>query len=92
MAPTTFTGVVVGVTQNVVSTTRYCWLQKTGLSSLLTNGTVLIGLQVTRSATTAGACDVYPLNSVDGSGQQPMLGEVSVVGATTEFSLVKLTI
>jgi len=90
VAPTTFTGALVGVTQNVVTAANFCWLQTKRTTSLLTNGTVIVGLHVTRSATTPGACDVYPLNSVDGSGQQPMVGDVESVGATTEFSLVNL--
>ncbi len=92
VAPTTVTGPVVGVSVCPVTATYYCWLLKVGLQAVLTNGTVILGLAVDRSATTPGAVDVYPLNSVDTSGQQAMLGTVYSVGATTEYSLVKFNI
>jgi len=92
VAPTTFTGVVVGVTSCVVAASYYCWLLIKGCASVLTNGTVISGKAVNRSETTAGAVDVYPLNSSDTSGQQPMLGFVETVAATTNYSLVNFNI
>ena len=90
--PTTPTGVPVGVTPLAVTADYYFWLQTWGPCPVLTNGTVIVGYMVSPGATTAGSVDVYPLNSVDASGQQPMVGVVSRVGATTEFSHVDLRI
>ncbi len=92
VAPTTFTGVVVGVTVCAVTENYYCWLLKKGATAALTNGTVIVGKAVNRSETTAGAVDVYPLNSSATSGQQPMIGFVESVGATAEYSLVDFNI
>ena len=88
VAPTTFTGVVVGVTVCDVTAEYYCWLLRKGLQAVLGNGTLVLGKAVTRSETTPGAVDVYPLNSVDASGQQPMIGTVATVGGSTDYSLV----
>ncbi len=90
--PTTITGIPVGVTPIAVPLSYYFWLQTWGPANVLTNGTVIRGLTVVPSGTTAGAVDVYPLNSVDTSGQQPVVGTVMSVGATTEYSLVFLTL
>ena len=92
VAPTTPTGIVVGVTVRAVTAAYYCWLLKKGPKAVLTNGTLIRGLGVCRSGTTAGAVDVYPLNSVDASGQEVMIGEVMTVGASTEYSLVNFNI
>lgn len=90
--PTTATGVPVGVTPISVTANYYFWLQTWGPAAVLTNGTVIVGKTVAPGATTPGSVDVYPLNSVDASGQQPVVGIVQTVGATTEYSLVYLTI
>ena len=92
VAPISFTGVVVGVTVRAVTATYYCWLLKKGNGAVLTNGTVVVGKAVNRGETTPGSVDVYPLNSVDTSGQQPQLGFVQSVGASTEYSLVDFNI
>lgn len=92
VAPTTFTGIVVGATVRVITASYYFWAKKKGDAVLLTNGTVIVGKAFTRSGTTAGAIDVYPLNSADASGQQPMLGTVQTVAGTTEYSLCYLNI
>lgn len=92
VAPTSFTGVVVGVTSCIVAASYYCWLLIKGAGSVLTNGTLVLGRGVTRSETTAGAVDVLPLNSVDTGGQQPMLGFVETLSATTNYTLVNFNI
>jgi len=92
VAPTTHTGVVVGASICAVTTTYYCWLQTKGPAAMLTNGTVVLGLAVDRSGTTAGAVDVYPLNSGDTAGQEQVIGTVMSVASSTEYSLVNLNI
>ena len=92
VAPTAFTGIIVGATVRVVTAAYYFWAKKLGDAVMLTNGTVILGKAFTRSGAVAGAIDVYPLNSVDASGQEPMLGTVQSVGATGEYSLCYLNI
>ena len=90
--PTTPTGAPVGVTPIAVTASYYFWLQTWGPAAVLTNGTLIVGYMASPGATTAGSVDVYPLNSVDGSGQQPIVGVASRVRPTTEFSLIDLRI
>jgi hypothetical protein len=92
VAPTTPTGVVVGVTTCEVPINYYCWLLRKGTSSALINGTVIRGLGVTRGLTTAGSVDVVPLNTSDTSGQEQQLGTVETVGGSTEYGLVNFNI
>lgn len=82
----------IGVTPCAVTAAYYCWLQTWGPCAVLTNGTVIVSLNLAPSGTTAGSVDVYPLNSVAASGQEPVIGWVMSVGATAEHSLVFLTI
>ena len=90
--PTTPTGAPVGVAPVAVTADYYFWAQTWGLAAVLTNGTIIVGYTVTPGATTAGSVDVCPLNSVDASGQQPMVGVVSRVIATAGYSLIDLRI
>ena len=90
--PTTPTGVPIGVTPRSVTAYYYFWLQTWGPAAVLTNGTALLGKAVRPGETTAGSVDVFSLNSVDADGQEPVIGWVMTVSATTEYSLVFLTI
>lgn len=90
--PTTPTGIPVGVTPVAVAVDEYFWLQTHGSCSVLINGTVIVGYLVTAGATTAGSVDVHPLNSVDGSGQQAVIGYVERVQATTQHGDIFLTL
>jgi len=90
--PTTATGIPIGVTPGAIAATRYGWLQTWGPCNVLTNGAVLVGKTVSPGGTTPGSVDVYPLNSGDNNGQEPVVGYVMSVGATTEYSLVFLTL
>ena len=92
VAPITVTGIVVGCTPLAVTADYYFWAQTWGQAAVLTNGTLIRGLNVVRSGTTAGAVDVNPLNSVDASGQEQIIGNCRAVMATTEYSLIFLTI
>lgn len=90
--PTTPTGVPVGVTCVDVPIDNFFWCQTHGSCTVLINGTVIVGNLVTAGATTAGSVDVHPLNSVDASGQQVVVGRVETVMATTEHGDIFLTI
>ena len=87
IAPTTETGVLVGVAMRVVTANYYCWLQKKGTCNVLTNGTLVKGSQVSRSTTTPGAVD-----TLVGDGTVPNIGECMSIGGSTEYSLISLDI
>lgn len=89
IAPTTETGVLIGVSLRAVTKAYYCWLQVKGSAAVLTNSTVVVGEGVTRSLTTEGAIDAYDEN---GTSNLAMIGTVQSVGATEEYSLVYLDI
>lgn len=90
--PISATGVPIGVTPRSITAEWYGWLQTWGPCAVLTNGVLVLGKAIGPGGTTVGSVDVYPLNSVDASGQEPAIGWVMSVGATTEYSLVFLTI
>lgn len=87
IAPTAETGVLVGVAVRVVTANFYCWLQKKGPCVVLTNGTLVKGSQVSRSTTTPGAVD-----TLNGDGTVPNIGECMSIGGSTEYSLISLDI
>lgn len=82
------TGCVVGVTNRVVSASRYCWLQTKGIASVLTQGTVVLGMKVVRSTSTPGAVAPHITTGDDSS----TIGVVSVIAANAEHSLINLDI
>ena len=98
IAPTTLTAPVMGVTPRAVTASYYCWLQTWGPAAVLTNGTLIVGKMVSLGATTSGSVDTYPITLVEGApntyvpGDSPVLGVVMRVNATTEYSLIFLTI
>ena len=75
IAPTTFTGDVVGRTTRDMSDNNFGWAQRTGLAALLADGVPIIGQQLSRSNGVAGA--VEPI--------------VTTAGATGEFQTVAVT-
>jgi len=87
IAPTAETGALVGLSVRAVTANYYCWLQTKGPAVVLTNGTVVVGEPVTRSATTPGAVDPY---NEDGTSNLLPIGDVMSVGGTTEYSLIDL--
>jgi hypothetical protein len=89
VAPTTETGVLVGVAVREVTENYYCWLQVKGTCAVLTNSTVVVGEPVTRGQTAAGSVDAY---NEDGSTNLMPIGEVETVGGDGEFSLINLHI
>ncbi len=90
IAPTAETGCVVGVAVRVVTTLYYGWLQKKGTCAILTNGSLVVGEGVVRSATTPGSVDAY--NESGGATNALPIGDVQTVGASTQYSLINLNI
>jgi len=98
VAPTTFTGALVGVAVRAMTENYYGWFLTKGAAPILTNGTVIVGRAVSRSATTAGAVDTYPVTLSEGTpntyttNDHLKIGTVMSVGGTTEYSLVNFNI
>lgn len=88
--PTTPTGAPIGVPMVSITNAQYGWLQTRGLSTVLTNGTVVIGDAVVTSATTAGAVD--PTTSTFAVVYLNLVGFVQVVATSTNYSTIQLTI
>jgi len=91
VSPTTPTGIPVGVIWvSSFTASYYGWIKTKGIAPVLCQGTVLVGKHVVVGLTDAGSVDVQPLNSVDASGQEIVVGTVLKAAADTEYSLVKL--
>jgi len=86
--PTTASGIPVGVVNHSSFTaTYYAWIKTKGVVPVLTNGTVVLGEPVVAGNTTAGSVDAY---NEDGASNNVIVGQVMAVGATTDYSLVKI--
>lgn len=89
--PSPNTARVLGVTPVAVAAGAYFWLQTSGPCSVLTEGTLVIGLSCQPSSTADGA--VTPFTLTEGTPNTeitPVVGHVMEVAATTEHSLVHL--
>jgi hypothetical protein len=53
--PTTASGSIVGAAVSVITNAQYGWIQTTGPTDMLCQGTIVVGTQVAASSTTAGA-------------------------------------
>ncbi len=92
VSPNPITGIPVGVTPIAVTEDYYFWLQTWGPAAVLTNGVLVLGQKVATGETTPGSVDVVPVNSNSSDGPEADVGLVINLGATTEYSLVFLTI
>lgn len=89
VAATSYTQRIVGVAPVVIAAASYGWLQTQGPAFVLTQGTVVIAEPVVGSATTAGACSPV---AAGGSETTQVIGTCMHVGATTNFSLIRLSL
>jgi hypothetical protein len=88
--PTTATGAVVGVAVSAIAVNHFGWIQTNGPCGVLTDGTLVIGQHVRVSDGTAGAVEALDR---DGSAEdEAEIGRVISLSATTEHSLIDLTI
>lgn len=87
VAPTTLTGIPVGVPIIPVTAGNFFWNQVKGPCPVLTQGTIVIGNVVGPSASAAGAVAALATTDIIGP-----VGDVMSVNATTEYSLVNLAI
>jgi len=81
-------GGIAGVPPIDVTSGYYFWNQVKGTCSILTDGTVTLGLQVALSNATSGAVEL----SVPATTTDLILGQVLQVSATTLYSLINLNV
>jgi hypothetical protein len=86
VAPAAETGAVMGVPIVDMDANAFGWFQTYGPSAVLTEGTVVLGHNVMRSDTTAGAVEPSSGSTLD------IVGTVILVDVTTDYSLIKLNI
>lgn len=87
VAPTSETGIPVGVTPIAVTTPNYFWLQTWGIASVWTQGALTTGFGVENSDSSPGAVCVAATGT-----QKTIVGTCSSYTAGTEYSLIFLTI
>jgi hypothetical protein len=86
VAPAAETGVVMGCPLVDMALSAYGWFQTYGPAAVLTVGTVVLGHNVVRSATVAGAVAPATSDILD------IVGTCMLVDVTTDYSLIKLNI
>lgn len=85
-AAASLSGAAVGVAVTAPTSGRFCFLQTRGLASVLTEGTLVIGMSAVGDTATAGACGPAA------AATEVVIGTVQMVEATTEWSGIFLTI
>lgn len=90
IAASTVVAATVGVAPHAVTADYYHWSQEGGLAAVLTDGTVVIGQHVRTSDATAGSVEALDRDGTHENEQA--IGVVHKVNATTEYSLIDLTI
>jgi hypothetical protein len=91
--PSPNTAVLTGVTPRALAANKFGWLQVGGPASVITQGTLAIGLSCQPSSSADGA--VAPFTLTEGTPNTeitPVCGNVMEVAATTEESLVNLRV
>lgn len=90
--PSPPTACLIGVAASAIAAGEYGWFQRKGPASVLGTGTLVIGKNCVASVTVPGSVDPPALTEgVPNAGfDQPMVGRVMEVAATTEYSLVFL--
>ena len=86
VAPAAETGAVMGCPIVDMALSAYGWFQTYGPAAVLTEGTVVLGHNVMRSDTTAGAVEPSSGSTLD------IVGTCMLVDVTTDYSLIKLNI
>jgi hypothetical protein len=89
ITPTTATGVIMGVCNNVPAIGSYCWLQTWGPCSVAISGTPGNGVAVVNSATIIGGVDVA---AVAAEINTRRLGDMMQIGVNTLLNAVYLRI
>lgn len=88
VAPTTATGIPVGVAVHAVAANEYGWLQSHGIGPCLAQGTVTVGdVVIPANTTTTGTVVAEGANTIDAE-----VGMAPTGIASTEYGLIFLTI
>ena len=86
VAPAAETGAIVGCPVVDMALSAYGWFQTYGPAAVLTSGTLVLGHNVMRSDTAAGAVEPSSGSTLD------IVGVCMLVDVTTDYSLIKLNI
>ena len=86
VAPAAETGAIMGVPVVDMALSAYGWFQTYGPAAVLTSGTLVLGHNVMRSDTAAGAVEPSSGSTLD------IVGTCMLVDVTTDYSLIKLNI
>lgn len=94
VAPTTFTGSIVGATTRDMTDNNYGWAQRQGQAALLAKGTIVRGGHVTRAnATTTDVAGAVEQADYAGTVEDQIVGAVSnIISVTTDYTLVDMTL
>ena len=84
VSPTSETGSVLGATVRNMTADYFGWVQVQGPAAVLTNGTIVVGNNVTRGQTVAGSVEAAP------DAVSSVVGEVMAVNANGDYSLIYL--
>lgn len=91
--PTATTAPCMGATPTAIPVDRFFWGQCRGPASVLTDGTVTVGLSVMHSNGTAGAVEAWGLaEAAPPTEISTAVGKVMIVNATTEHSTIWLQV
>jgi hypothetical protein len=88
--PSPNTARIVGLAVRALTASYYGWLQTSGMASVLTDGTVVIGEHVRASDGTDGSVEALVRAGTNEDEQE--VGTVVAVSASTEYSLIHLTL
>lgn len=87
-APTTLTGLVVGVAMNAITTVQYGWIQTKGIAAVLSDNTTgAVGSALSNSGATAGDVGVF----VAGTGRS-FVGHTTRALSSAKYMSAKLLI
>jgi hypothetical protein len=94
-ADTVGVGALAGVATVAVTASYYCWIQRSGVCNVMTDGTLIVGEPVVLGAAAAGSFTVYPPAAADTTGarvvkESTVIGYCMNVSASTEYSLINL--
>jgi len=88
-APTTVVATTVGVGLGVGADGSFGWAQTRGPAAVQTEGALVVGMQARLSETTAGTVTALDISD---DRDEPFVGRVMEIGATTEKSLIDLAL
>ena len=94
VAPTTFTGHIVGATTRDMTDNYYGWAQRSGLAALLAKGTIVIGGELQRgNATTTDIAGAVEAVSYAATVEDEIVGVATlIIAVDTDYTLANMTL